>query len=210
MSNKEKWLMAVSTLVCLVPMFIGLALYGQLPEQMATHFNAQGEANGWSSRAFTVFGLPLLIAALHLVCMWKTAHDARVGGVSGKVRALLVWICPAVSILCAAAIYGQALEAQMPIGLVMKLFMGVMLIVLGNYLPKCRRNATVGIKLPWTRRSAENWNATHRFGGRVWMVAGLVMLATAWMTPEWPRIAALAIAVIAPTVYSIVYARKHA
>ena len=50
--------MLATTLLCLLPMVIGLALYVQLPESIATHFNLRNEADGFSSKNFAVFGLP--------------------------------------------------------------------------------------------------------------------------------------------------------
>ena len=57
-NNKRE--MLLTSLVCLLPLFAGAALYPRLPETMATHWDFAGNANGWSPRAATVFGLPLL------------------------------------------------------------------------------------------------------------------------------------------------------
>ena len=67
-ANKKELLL--TSLVCLLPLLAGAILYPRLPETMATHWGFDGTANGWSSRAATVFGLPLLILALHLVCSY--------------------------------------------------------------------------------------------------------------------------------------------
>ena len=54
----EKKLVLVTTLICLLPILAGLALYSRLPEQVPTHFDLSGTPNGWSSRPFAVFGIP--------------------------------------------------------------------------------------------------------------------------------------------------------
>ena len=73
--NKKELLL--TSLVCLLPLLTGVALYPRLPETMATHWGFDGTANGWSSRAATVFGLPLFILALHLICFYAESHGTN-------------------------------------------------------------------------------------------------------------------------------------
>ena len=82
--------------------------------------------------------------------------------------------------------------------------MGMLLVITGNYLPKSKQNYTVGIKLPWTLNSQDNWNKTHRFAGYLWMAGGAFMILTAFLKVN------LAIAIVpviiliaaAPAIYS--------
>ena len=74
--NKKELLL--TSLVCLLPLLAGVILYPRLPETMATHWGFDGTANGWSSRAATVFGLPLFILALHLICFYAESHGPTV------------------------------------------------------------------------------------------------------------------------------------
>ena len=86
--------------------------------------------------------------------------------------------------------------------------MGLMLLVVGNYLPKCRQNYTVGIKVPWTLASKENWDATHRLAGKLWVAGGVVILLLAiqpWI-PAFPMSLVIMLAVtFVPMIYSFVY-----
>ena len=80
------------------------------------------------------------------------------------------------------------------------LCVGMVLIAVGNYLPKARQNYTIGIKLPWTLANEENWNRTHRFAGYLWVVCGILMVALTllrFLQPGW-IIALAAAAVILP------------
>ncbi len=74
--------------------------------------------------------------------------------------------------------------------------------VAGNYLPKCRQNRTVGIKLPWTLRSEANWNKTHRAAGFVWIAGGLMLIAGAFLPVPWLEPAVAALLVLFPLLYS--------
>ena len=56
---------------------------------------------------------------------------------------------------------------------------GVMFIGLGYYMPKLKQNYTIGIKVPWTLNSEENWNMTHRMAGKLYVVAGVISIIIA-------------------------------
>ena len=87
--------------------------------------------------------------------------------------------------------------------------MGLMFIIVGNLLPKCPQTYTMGIKLPWTLASEENWNKTHRFGGKLWVGGGILTMATAFLGSFWLLIGVLVVMVVAPTLYSYLYYRKY-
>ena len=86
-----------------------------------------------------------------------------------------------------------------------------MYIVVGNYLPKCRQNYTVGIKVPWTLNSEENWDRTHRFSGKLWIIGGLV-LVIATVVPMMRTATVLTVVTlgitIVPCLYSFLLYRK--
>ena len=145
-ANKKELLL--TSAVCLLPLLAGVILYPRLPETMATHWGFDGTANGWSSRAATVFGLPLLILALHLVCSYAESRDTKRKNVNPVLRTVMLWFCPAVSLLGGALTLGTGLGYEMHVGTVAPVFVGLLFLILGNYLPKLRRNRTMGIKLP--------------------------------------------------------------
>ena len=79
---------------------------------------------------------------------------------------------------------------------------------MGNYLPKCQQNYTIGIKIPWTLNSEENWNRTHRFAGRLWVVCGLALMLTGFFGGFWIFFAVVLLMVLAPLAYSYALHRK--
>lgn len=80
---------------------------------------------------------------------------------------LLFWMIPAVSILVSGITYAVALGWKFRLAGLLFAGLGLMFAAIGNYFPKCRPNRTVGIRISWTLGSEENWNATHRFAGKV-------------------------------------------
>ena len=85
---------------------------------------------------------------------------------------------------------------------------GLVLAIVGNYLPKCKQNYTIGIKIPWTLNSEENWNRTHRFAGRLWVVCGLVLMFSGFFGGFWIFLGVVLLMVLAPFLYSYVLHRK--
>ena len=71
MIKKNLKVLIIISIIILLPMVAGLILWNQLPAQMPTHFNIHGEADGWSSRAFAVFGIPVFLLAVHLLCLFE-------------------------------------------------------------------------------------------------------------------------------------------
>lgn len=198
-----------TSVLTLVPMLVGIILWDKLPLEIPTHFGLNGEADGYSSKAFAVFGLPLFMLAIHIVCMFATKIDPKMKSINDKVFTLVLYIIPAVSLLTCAMIYPVALGNSVKIGTVTILFLGLLFTVSGNYLPKCKQSYTVGIKLPWTLEDSENWNKTHALAGKLWFVGGLVIMATSFLESLVIFFSVTVVLVIIPTVYSfILYKNK--
>ena len=207
--KNSKWELLLTSLVCLLPLPVGAALYPRLPEIMVTHWDFSGNANGWSSRAATVFGLPLVILALHLVCFYAESRETK-KNTNPVLRTVLLWFCPAVSLLGGAVTLGTGLGYEMHISTVVPVFVGLLFLILGNYLPKIRQNRTMGIKLPWTLQSEENWNRTHRLAGFLWVAGGLllILLTLLGLGNVWVYAAVTAAMVLIPGFYSWELHRK--
>ena len=210
--NHKKQLIAASALI-LLPILVGLLLMDRLPEAFATHWGMDGQSDGWSSRSFAIFVPPIVMLALFWVCVFFTGKDpGNQDGRNKKPFAMVLWIVPLLSNLCCGMMYALALGAKFSVTNLMLVVMGLLFLVIGNYMPKCQMNSTIGIKVSWAYTSEENWNATHRFAGRVWVMGGLAILLPALLptnliNPLFPAIM-LAIAVI-PMVYSWRYYKKQ-
>lgn len=188
MLKTHKRTLIITSIVILLPIIIGLILWNRLPAVMATHFGADNEPNGFSSKPFAVFGLPLFLLAIHWLCVLFISVDPRRKNISPKLFSLILWLIPAVSLITAIPIYTVNLGNKLDISFFMMLFMGVLFTLIGNYLPKARHNYTIGIRLPWTLDNEENWNRTHRLAGHIWMGCGILMIIftlTGLIRAEW-------------------------
>ena len=210
--KKYKKQLILSSIVILLPIVFGLLLWNRLPEQIPTHWNAAGEVDQYSSRAFGVFGIPLILLALHWLCLFVTKSDKGNKNQTPKVMSLVFWICPMVAVLCVGAVYLHALGMDVNMIQLPCILVGFLFVIVGNYLPKCKHNYTIGIKLPWTLASEENWYATHRFAGRIWVAGGFLFLVMAFLPEKlvFPALfAVILLLVLVPTVYSYRYMKKY-
>lgn len=183
MSNMKtnKKTLILTSIVILLPILIGILLWNKLPDSMATHFNFDNAADGYREKWFAVIIEPFILLALHLIMAMIIAADPRKKNISSKVYGITIWIIPASSLALAVVIYPYNLGIHFNISLFLGIFLGVIYIILGNYLPKTRQNYTIGFKLPWTYANEENWNKTNRLAGVIDIVMGILIIINAAM-----------------------------
>lgn len=206
---KKNWkVLLITSIAILLPIAVGLILWDQLPEQIPSHWNAAGEVDGWSSKPFAVFAMPLILLAVQWLCVAATFADPKRASHASKILHLVFWIIPVLSAVLHAVTYAVALGKEVRMEVVMPVFMGLLFAIIGNYLPKCKQNYTIGIKIPWTLSSEENWNRTHRFAGRLWVVCGIVIILTGFFGGFWIFLGIVLLMVLAPFLYSYILHKK--
>ena len=208
MIRKHLKVLIITSLIILLPMLAGIILWKRLPEQIPMHWNFAGEVDGWGSKAFAVFGMPAILLGFQWVCALGTFMDPKRANHTGKILHLVFWIIPAISLIVNALTYTAAFDIDVPVGAVMCAFMGLLFVIIGNYMPKCKQNYTIGIKIPWTLSSEANWNRTHRFAGRMWVVCGLITIATGFLSNFWLFLILVFLMIIVPMVYSYILHRR--
>ena len=206
---RKNWkILVITSVMILLPILAGVLLWNQLPAQIPSHWNAAGEIDGWTSKAFSVFGMPLLLLAFQWLCVLGTLADPKRQNHPTKILHLVFWIIPILSLLLHTVVYAVALGNEVRMEMVMPVFVGLVLAITGNYLPKCKQNYTIGIKIPWTLDSEENWNRTHRFAGRIWVVCGLIIALTGFIGGVWILLPIFLLMVLAPVLYSYLLHQK--
>ncbi len=212
MIKKHKWQLIISSIIILLPIVTGLLMWNELPESIISHWNTRGEADGFSSKLFAIFVPTLILFFTHWLCIAATMLDKRNKEQSNKVLGMVFWILPITSLLVNSAMYGVALGFDFDVDTIVRTLMAVMFLMFGNYMPKCKQNSTIGVKLAWTLKNEENWNKTHRFTGRLWVIGGLFLLVTLFVDMEKLGhifILLILIMAFAPMVYSYVYYRRQ-
>ncbi|MBE6731302.1 MAG: DUF1648 domain-containing protein [Ruminococcaceae bacterium] len=208
MIKKNLKILIITSLVILLPIAAGLILWNQLPENIPTHWNTKGEIDGYSSKAFAVLGLPSLMLLVQWLCVLATSADPKKEKHPQKVLHLVFWMIPVITVVLCTATYLAALGIEVRMEIIMPVIMGLVFIIVGNYLPKCKQNYTIGIKIPWTLESEENWNKTHRFAGVLWVVCGMLIMFTGIFGSFFLFIGITALMVLAPLIYSYILYKK--
>ncbi len=208
MIKQNKFKLIITSIITILPMVAGVILWDKLPQEIPTHFGIDGTPDQYSSKPFAVFFLPLFLLFIHWLGIFATSIDPKKKNVTKKPFTLVVMVCPLLSIVLHTITYSMALGVEINVPTIMCSLMGVLLVIIGNYLPKCRQNYTIGLKFPWTLNDEENWDKTHRFSGILWTIAGFVVLATSFLGSFILFISTIIVMVITPVIYSFILHKK--
>jgi uncharacterized membrane protein len=180
----RKW---IPLLIVAAALIASALVYPRLPETMPTHWDMSGRPDGWSDRAWGAWFLPIF-----LVVMWglvqilpridpRGSNYAKFGGAFEAIIVSVMLFMLGLHFVVLGASLGYPVQMQriMPIGIC------VLLIVIGNLLPRARPNWFVGIRTPWTLSSDRVWEKTHRFGGRVFVAGGILITMAGFLWVEW-------------------------
>lgn len=200
--SKADW---ISVLLCALVIIPGISVYNKLPDRIVTNFNIYGQPDKYSSKNFAVFGIPLVMTILQLILCIITnlfhQTDKR-DFINRAVR----FISPAV--LCFAQLsillysFGQI---KNPTAVICTLT-AVAFVIMGNYMPKIRRNMFLGIRTPHTLLNQEVWDKTHRFTGVIFFICGIVMIPFSLVNDYIAVFIIMSVMVIISIVYSeVVY-----
>lgn len=206
----NKTLLTVTSTVTLFPILWGLIIWSQLPNQISIHFNAAGQANNFQSKVLAVFGLPVFLLLVHLFVIFVIRRDPKNSAMNEKMVRVIYWLTPIVSLSISYLIYSKALGSTTNPSVFVSALLGLIFVIMGNYMPKLKVNHTVGIRLPWTLQSEDNWHKTHRLAGKLWVLGGLILLLEAGIQFAVPYVMGIVILtiVLIPILYSYQLSRK--
>lgn len=192
-----------------------LAVYARLPQRVPSHWNVHGEVDGWMEKPWGPLMMPLMATGA-LALLWLLRRvDPRARNIErfGDEWLLLVNLTLALFAVLEVVMLGHALGWPVDVDRAVPVAVGLLLVGVGNYLPRIRSNWFMGIRTPWTLDNERVWRATHRVGGRTFVAAGLVMMVSALLPPSartWAMVAVAALGAGVPVVYSYVAYRRDA
>ena len=188
--------------------------YTHFPDRVPTHWNFRGEIDGWSSRGFGAFFVPFLLLGMYFLFLLlplidpKRERYADFRKAYAVIRSAIIFILALIYFLAGFA----GLGFDVPIGSIVPFVIGILFIVLGNYMGKIKLNWMVGMRNPWTLSSEEVWNKTNRLSGKLFIFAGIIMMSQAFL-PDMIILPVFIITILAmviiPNVYSYIIFRKQ-
>lgn len=129
----------ITSIVCLLPILLGLSLWNRLPETMAIHFDFYGNPDNFASRGFVVFGLPVMMVLLQGICCLISDFNAHKHGERKKFETAMKWLIPGLTVTLQIITLGYGLGWNIDIRKSVCFILGIMFLVIGNYLPKFDR-----------------------------------------------------------------------
>ena len=189
----------ITSVVCLLPILLGMALWESLPDTIAIHFNVSNEPDNFASKGFVVFGLPFLMVLLQFFCCFINDINAHRHGERIKLERATKWIIPVMTIVLQITTFGYSLGWIVDIRKIAAFLVGGIFIVIGNYLPKLDYIKNYDIDTQKARK-------INRFLGFETVIMGVLMLITIFLPPAATVISLLLM--IPYAVIGIVYAIK--
>ena len=178
-----------------------------MPELLPANWGIGGEVTSWTGRwiLFLPSGLTILVSILlyFLPKVEPKGEDAIKR--SGKGYPLVMLLVALLMLVIQIVIILAGLGREVAVHIIVPIAIGVLLVVLGNYLPQAKQNYFYGIRLPWTLASEEVWTKTHRIGGKIFVVIGLLFIGGAFLPTPWNFViplAGLTVGLIYLTIYS--------
>lgn len=174
-------------LIILISIVASIWVYPQLPDQIPTHWGVNGEVNDYSSKQSAVWMGPaimvIIYAALTLMPKIdpKRANYPRFASSLYLVNTLLMLVFLGIQ----AVVISQWLGYEYNMTRFVPGLVGIIYLILGNYLPRYQQNHYFGIKTPWTLTNPEVWRKTHLFAGRVFVSTGVLLLLSLLLPTAW-------------------------
>lgn len=194
-------------LILLIPFILIGAFWNQIPSEIPMQWKANGEVSTWGEKGFDVFILPLAGLGVYLLILAIPYIDPKRKAKSQQkgiraFRYIIPFLMTGIFMIILAQWIGLDLDLSKSIGLLLAIFF----IAVGNYMQSIRPNYFLGIRTPWTLESEHIWRKTHRMGGRVWIIGGLLILLAGFLIPAesflWGFTGGVLIMAFIPAVYS--------
>lgn len=210
---------AVCGILTLLPMVITtVAVLWFLPDTIPAHYGISGEVDRWGSKyeSFILPGISLVFGVAMLLGAWisgrssrkEVEQGSRIFVIAGNVS-LAVFNVMTLFFLYTSWTQMEYLEGVPEIGLrILFAVIAIMLLVLGAVMPQVKQNAWFGVRTKWTMQSVSVWEKSQRFGGRLFMGAALLCLASLALPFPWVT-AVFVLSVAAAAVGSWYYSRRE-
>ncbi len=211
MSNKTTAIISLSLIA--IALLVGVFLYNRLPDPMPAHWNAAGEIDGYMSKFWGIFLVPIMTVVLVLLFLVIPHIDPLKANIA-KFRGVFNWFIVGF-VVYMLYIYALTLAAALgyPFNMTYMLLpmVGLLFIGVGYMTSRAKRNFFIGIRTPWTLSSETVWDETHKLGSKMFMVAGVVTFLSAFLGESgiWLMMIAMLAAALIPIVYSYILWRRE-
>jgi len=185
--------------VVIVAWILAFLALPHLPEVIPIHWGLHGEPDGFADSLTGTLGLPFLTTFFMILLLVIPRFDSVQISLAPFRDSYALMILATVSMLFCIEVMtlAIALGIPLPVVTIVPMLVGVLFVIIGSMLPHIDRNTTIGIRLPWTLASENVWKKTHEYGGRIFVIAGVITVLGSLVAGVWA--VALMLAVILGT-----------
>lgn len=202
------------SILSLLPLILILAVYSKLPDKVPMQWDFGGyvrydDKNNLFIMAIMAIVFAVMFPLLPKIDPKKKNYDKFGSSYQGFQIFIMLFLLFVTAFCIIEAFRPNTLNVPM----LACILLGVLFAVIGNMMPRFRSNWFCGIRTPWTMSSDENWTRTHRLGGRMFFIAGIIILFYALVPSQYFHSEVIAvvliIACIVPSVYSYLLYKKR-
>jgi len=199
-------------LIILISVIVGIYFYPKMPSRMASHWNINGEVNGYMPRFWALFMMPIISIIMLLMLIFIPKIDP----LKKNVEKFRKYFDAFIVLIIIFMMYIHALSLAWNLGykfsmnLMMPPAMGILFYYCGILIEKSKRNYFIGIRTPWTLSNDKVWDKTHKLGGKLFKLAGIISIASI-VIPKysfWIMIIPILLFSVYITIYSYVIYQK--
>ncbi|MCL5611410.1 MAG: SdpI family protein [Chloroflexi bacterium] len=198
----------VITILILIGIAISIAVYPHLPEQVASHWNANDQVNGYMSRFWGVALMPLITIGMALLFLAIPSIDPLKENIAKFRDTFNAFIVLAVAFMLYMHILTLVynLGHTFRISLAMIPGLGLIFVFAGVMMSKAKRNYFIGIRTPWTLANETVWDETHKLGSKLFIGAGILSMFSLLLGENgfWLMMTLIMGAALIPVVYSYI------
>ena len=206
--KNTKLLYTLAFIIVLALFVISTIVYPSLPSRLITHWGASGEANGYSSKLFGLFFLPIITFVLLVLFFFIPRIDPLKKNIEKFKGYYALFVLLFVLYMGFIHIISILLNYGMKINIMFFILpaMGLLFFFMGFLLEKTKRNFFIGIRTPWTLSSDKVWGQTHKLGGKLFKICGVIAILGLFFTKYaiWFILVPILASVIVLVIYSYV------
>lgn len=207
---KKEWFILV---ILIVPFFVSAYFWDELPDEVPTHFNIRGEADDWGPKWMAAYLIPMIGLGTYLMILLVPAIDPKKKIESAQKPVAAIRMFTSVFMVgIYAFVMAASLGTTINFSNYIIIGVGMLILIVGNYMNSIKPNYFIGIRTPWTLENEEVWKRTHRLSSKIWIVGGLLLMLSP-LVPEMIRLDYLIYIIVGilagiPLVYSYVIYKK--
>lgn len=210
---KNTWIKElILIIITILPIVYALLVWNTLPETIATHFDIEGNANGFTKKSHIVWLISGVMIFSYVLMKYLPKIDPKnkienMGKKYFKIKLLLISLLSSVFSFVIYIAINENANSKIFI-----LILGSFLIVMGNFMQTIKPNYFLGMRTPWTLQSEVVWKKTHKIAGKIMIITGLIFAISFFVTSgrklEIIIILSLILTIVIPFVYSYVIFKK--